>query len=174
MEITPSEVHGSSVRRPEPGEDAQQAGLPGARGPDDGQERSGAEREADIVHQRCFTDANTDANGCEGNIRRFGLADQCVFSEAELGARETDDVEVLEHLGLDPAPVHEGPVVAADVDELERSAGSRPEFRVVARDEEIVDDHVVRRVAADSDDGARLNARRDGGRDRDGCGLRKV
>lgn len=75
---------------------------------------------------------------------------------------DTDEVVLDYSRGLDLLPVNEGPVVTAEINECALPRFVTAQLGVFSRNEEVIQDEVVLRATADSDD-----------RGRKGLGLRE-
>lgn len=167
VEVAAVVEDGPPVGGAQAGEGAEQGGLAGSAGADDGEQAFGAHGEGHLVEEglAAAVDGDGEALDVEGDLARVLVLLEPVADEAEGQVADADDVALGEgDRARDGGAVEVGAVVAAEVGDLVAAVGEGPQFGVPARYVELVDHEVVVDGAADAHGGA-------GGQREDGAGL---
>ncbi|RSS62148.1 hypothetical protein EF918_31455 [Streptomyces sp. WAC06614] len=120
VEVAAVVEDGAPVGGTQSGQGAEQGGLAGAAGSDDGEQATGADREGDPVEEGAAAVVHVDGEvlDVEGDLAGVHVLLEPVAGQAEGGAADADDVALVEEGAVDAGAVEVGAVVAAEVDDL--------------------------------------------------------
>lgn len=135
----------------QPGQRVEQRGLARAARAHDGEQALLADRERDVIEERLAAPVHGDRQALDVERDLTGVDEllQRVADQAERGVADAHDVPGRDPGAGDRCAVEVGAVVRAEVDDLVRAVGPRPQLGVTAGDGQVVDHEVVVGAAAE-------------------------